>query len=337
MFEQFNNLTFAQWRNRILDVFLYICTKWYMLVLAALLAMGVGYLKRSEPVTSYSASFSFVLSTETKSSGLTGLASQFGLEMGTGGSENIFSGDNIVELFKSRKMVSYALMHEVEGQNQTLIELMIKKLYPQDVKALLPFPTDPTKFSAKQKAMYERMISTVLGSFNVAKKDKRLIFYLISASSPDPDVAYYIAKYMLDQTSLFFIETKTKVATRSLELLTKEADSISALLGYMFRSTAEMSDRTYNINPSILAQRSGSQLNAAKATALTTAYGEVMRNLEIAKINIQKETPLFQVIDEPVLPLKPQTTAATSLVVRALFGLVFMVILLAFERLSRYL
>jgi uncharacterized protein involved in exopolysaccharide biosynthesis len=44
-------------------------------------------------------------------------------------------------------------------------------------------------------------------------------------------------------------------------------------------------------------------MNQARLTALGAAYTEVMRQLEVAKINIQKETPLYQVIDEPVRPL----------------------------------
>ena len=35
-------------------------------------------------------------------------------------------------------------------------------------------------------------------------------------------------------------------------------------------------------------------------------YGEIMKNLELAKLNLLKETPLVQVIDRPVLPLKKE-------------------------------
>jgi hypothetical protein len=336
MFEQLQNLTLKEWCYRILDVILYIFSKWYLLLLAAVFAAGIGYLFRSRSVTSYSASFSFVLSTETKSSGLTGLASQFGLEVGTGGSENIFAGDNIVELFKSRKMVSYALMHQIEEKHMTLLTLMTQKMYPAQAKQILPFPDEIKNFSPAQKSIYEKLVANITGSFTVFKKDKRLIFYTINATSFDKDIAYYVAKYMLDETSLFFIDTKTKVATRSLELLHKEADSLGLLLGYMYRATAELNDRSFNINPSILTQRSNAQLNTAKSAAVAAAYSEVMRNLEIAKINIQKETPLFQVIDEPVLPLREQTTAAGSILVPMFLGLVLMVAALALERLLKY-
>ena len=334
MFEQFNNLSFKEWVNILLDVFFYWCRKWYLLVLAAVFSGAIGYLYKPAVKESYTATFSFVLSTETKSSGVSGIASQFGLEVGTGGSENIFSGDNIIELFKSRKMVSYSLMHKIDNSDVNLLTYITKKLYSAAAKEVLPYPDNVDQFTVKQKAIFEKIASMVTGSFSVFKKDKKLIFYLISATSPYDDIAYYVARHMLDQTSQFFIETKTKVATRSLELLQKEADSLSNLLGKMFQSTAAMNDRSFNINPSILSQRAGAQLYQAKSSALAAAYTEVMRNLEIAKINIQKETPLFQVIDEPVLPLAVQRTNVSAYVYYAAYvGLLLMIVFLTIERL----
>ena len=36
----------------------------------------------------------------------------------------------------------------------------------------------------------------------------------------------------------------------------------------------------------------------------STAYTEIIKNLEMAKITLQKETPLIQIIDQPVFPLE---------------------------------
>jgi capsule polysaccharide export protein KpsE/RkpR len=124
---------------------------------------------------------------------------------------------------------------------------------------------------------------------------------------------------MLNQTSRYFIQTKTDVAATSVILLKREADSLSLALRNAYNSTAEMIDRTYNLNPSVSIQRSGTQFNQAKATAISAAYVEVMRNLEIAKINLQKETPLFRIIDEPELPLPAYTPSTISPIVKFFF------------------
>ncbi len=135
---------------------------------------------------------------------------------------------------------------------------------------------------------------------------------------------------MLDQTSRFFIETKTGTAKKGLKLLQKEADSLATVLSGTFHSTASMADRTYNINPSLTAQRSGTQLNQAKVIAIGAAYTEVMRGLEAAKINVLKETPLFSVIDEPDLPLAPETiNLRKRSIMMGILGFIFTVIVLS--------
>jgi uncharacterized protein involved in exopolysaccharide biosynthesis len=74
--------------------------------------------------------------------------------------------------------------------------------------------------------------------------------------------------------------------------------------------------------------------NQAKATALSAAYIEAVRNLELAKINVQKETPLFRVIDEPDLPLAPQKKSATRyLVLVGLAATAFITVILLLFRL----
>ncbi|NNU33101.1 hypothetical protein HK413_00920 [Mucilaginibacter sp. S1162] len=163
------------------------------------------------------------------------------------------------------------------------------------------------------------------------KKDKKLIFYLITATSSDANTAYYIAKCMLSETSRYFIDTKTTVSATSVKLLQREADSLGTVLRGIYSSTATIIDRTYNLNPSISSQRSGSLFGQAKANALAGAYTEVMRNLEIAKINLQKETPLYKIIDESELPLAPVRASTTHhiLFVSEIFVLIMLIILVA--------
>ncbi len=336
--QQLSRLTFRQWRIIILDVLLFVGRRWYMVLLALIASVVIGYFCRPTKQTTYTATFTFVLSTETKSGGITGLASQLGLEVGAGGSENIFSGDNILELFKSRKMVTSAFKHPVDDSGTDMLAYLVKKLYPDQAKQVLPFPANETRFNPAQKNMFERMIELVTRSFSVGKKDKKLIFYYISSTTASPDISYLVAKNMLDQTSEFFIETKIRVATTSMQLLQKEADSLGRLLGYTYQSTASLADRTFNINPSILVQRSGAQLGQAKAAALSAAFAEVMRNLELSKINIQKETPLFQVIDEPVLPIAAQSNDVNvGLYYAGFLGLFLMIGLLCVERLLTWI
>jgi hypothetical protein len=313
----------------------YLLKKWRFLLLALLIGLAVGYIRIRTKLPVYSSSISFVLSTDPRpNSGMVTLAAQLGFDAISGNPDNIFSGDNIIELFKSRKLIGAALMSEINPKtHERLLDLIARKQYQQLYTSSGPFGNDPDKFSPAQKELYRLIITKAGQSFIVFKKDKKLIIYIITATATNPDIAYYTSKLVLDQTYQYFIDTKTKVSATSVKLLQHEADSLANVLSNIYSSTAFMNDRTYNLNPAISIQRSGMMFNQAKAAAFAAAYAEVMRNLEIAKINLQKETPLYRVIDEPELPLLPgRESILKHLAITGSIAFLLMAILLAAER-----
>ncbi len=332
MLELLEEFSLYQWVSNARNWVIYFLRNWIYLLLAIISGTVIGYIyiKDTKPV--YTASLTFVLATESKSAGISGLASQFGLEVGGMGNESIFAGDNILELFKSRKLITKMLLHEVKGKNINLLNLigeeqnMFKKGFPK-------FPDDTAKFTPVQNKLFRKIVNSTTASINVSKKDKKLSFYIVDATSASEGVAYYMVENIVEVTSRYFIDTKLKVARQNLELLTKEADSLKNLLGTTIEATAYVSDRTYNMNPSIVIQRSGIQLNQARMAALSVAYSEVMRNLEIAKISVQKETPLFEVIDEPQTPLAIIVPDNRKSIIRdAGISVFFMLVLLVMSR-----
>ena len=79
-----------------------------MLFILVGFALGTVFYYRQKP--KYRAVCTFIL--EEKSSGgggLSGLASQFGLNIGSLSGGSIFSGDNIINILKSKKVVEQVL------------------------------------------------------------------------------------------------------------------------------------------------------------------------------------------------------------------------------------
>ena len=298
---------FNFWKSKIWGALLFLVSKWMLLLATAVLCAIIGYITFKPQAPTYTANITFVLSTDQRGGGnnsLAGIAAQLGFDATTSSSENIFSGENIIELFKSRQLIGTALMSKIDStSDQNLLTYIAEHQFTKRYHKVGPFSSDPSKFSTAQLQLYRSIISYVGRSYLVFKKDKKLIFYVISAKSNDPNIAYYTAKCVLKQTSDYFISTKTKVAATSVFLLQKEADSLGNVLRNLYTTSASMIDRTYNLNPSITVQRSSSQFNQSKAAAMAGAYSEVLRSLEMAKISLQKETPLYRIIDEPELPL----------------------------------
>lgn len=305
MFDWLEKLTLKDLIQLFKSWFVYLLKKWYVLLLFVAFGAGYGYWSTYKILPTYAANITFVLSTETKSAsgGLGGLAAQFGLDAGAGGNENVFSGDNIIELFKTRKIAERALLQKIDGTNLCFAEYIHEKIKGNKPLALGSFPSEVDSLSTAQLAIVRKYSGLLSKSISVYKKDKKLSYYTITANGTSEAFTYFAANLVLKETSEFFIETKTKVARKNLALLEKEADSLYNILGGTVNQSANITDKTFNINPSLIKQRAPVQMNQARLTALGAAYTEVMRQLEVAKINIQKETPLYQVIDEPVRPL----------------------------------
>jgi len=295
----------------IVSWFKYLLSKWLFIGIVSALgaAAGFWYAYNAEPT--YKASISFVLASNAASGGgLMGLASQFGLDLGSGNTD-AFAGDNIIALMKSRKMVQEALLKKPEGSNTSLINIIGKEMKldkgldeNERTKGAFPFPDDAGKMTLIQDSLFRGIYFGVEESMlDVSKPDESQGIYVVSTNSVNETFSYYLTKYLVAVTSAFYIDTKLSSAKKSLAMLQNEADSIRNILGGAITSVGTEADRTFNLNPAYQVQRSGAQQSQVRVSALGTAYGEVLKNLEIAKISLQKETPLYQVIDEPVLPL----------------------------------
>lgn len=297
--------------KKIIEWTKYLFSKWLLIGVIVAIGAGLGYLYAylSKPV--YEASISFVLSNNTATSGgLYGLASQFGINLG-GGGDDVFEGDNIISLMKSRKMLQQALFKKTP-EKISLVNMLAKDLkldegwQAQDrTKGAYPFPDDPAKMTMIQDSLFREVYEVVQQKMlDVSKPDKKLSVYAVTAKTGNEEFSYYLTKFVVDVTSKFYIDTKTSVARQNLSMIQNEADSIKRLLGGTITSAAAQTDLTFNLNPAYQVQRSGIQQSQVSAGALGEAYGEVLKNLELAKITLQKETPLYQVIDESTLPLK---------------------------------
>ena len=294
--------------------------------------------------STFKAEISFVLSSNSASDGgLMGLANQFGLDLGSSNTD-AFAGDNIISLMKSRKMVEEALLKKPEGSTISLINIIGKEMKldkslaeNERTKGAFPFPDDESKMTLIQDSLFRGIYLNIQESMlDVSKPDKDLGIYIVSTNSVNETFSYYLTKYLVSVTSAFYINTKLSSAKKSLEMLQNEADSLRNLLGGVITSAGAETDRTFNLNPAYQVERSGIQQNQLRASALGTAYGEVLKNLEIAKISLQKQTPLYQIIDEPSLPLLQEKPGKlTSLIIGGFIGAFIIMGILIVRRLLK--
>ena len=98
--------------NNLASLWLYLKRRWLVIAVFALagVLIGVSYSFFKKPV--YTAETTFTVEgDETPTMGISGLAQQFGLDLG-GGKGSLFEGDNIIMFFQSRAMVQKTLLSE---------------------------------------------------------------------------------------------------------------------------------------------------------------------------------------------------------------------------------
>ncbi|MDR0792083.1 MAG: hypothetical protein LBE82_02150 [Chitinophagaceae bacterium] len=296
----------------------YLLSKWLVICITGLIGGGLGLTYAIIKKPTYTGTLVFVLSNNSQntSGGLASIAGQFGIDIG-GGNSGAFEGDNIIELLQSRRIIKGALFKKnaddstilanIIGENADLFKAWKQK---EGLEHSVPFPSDVTKLSPVQDSLVTVMYDFVLKSYlNVFKTDKKLSFYQISVTAPKEIVAVNLTKNTVDEAAKLYIGTKTKTAKENLQMLQREADSIRGKLSGTLYESAATVDETFNLNPALQIQRVPIQKSQIQLQALAAAYAEVLRNLEIAKITLQKETPLYQVIDEPQAPLVKKKTS----------------------------
>ncbi|MNY03534.1 hypothetical protein D3C86_1361610 [compost metagenome] len=88
-----------------------------------------------------------------------------------------------------------------------------------------------------------------------------------------------------------------------MAVLQKQTDSIRAELNGAITGAASASDETFMLNPAMNVRRSPSVRRQVDVQANTAILTELVKQSELAKVTVRKETPLIQVIDRPILPL----------------------------------
>jgi len=302
---------------KIRSVIRYILSKWLKIAFIGFIGslLGILYSYNNKPV--YAAITTFVLEESGGANNLgqyAGLASMVGVDIsGASGGGGIFQGDNLMEFYKSRAVIESTLLSAYpESKNQLLIDRYIEfnKLRDKwkDNKPLysIQFKQQPgQQFSRLQDSVINTIVSDINKSYlSVSKPDKKLSIIEVKVTSPDERFSKCFDEQIVKNVNTFYVATKTKKSLQNLSILQHQTDSIRGALNGALSSVASSLDANPNPNISRQILRVPSQKRQVDAEANKAILTQLVQNLEISKVALRKETPLIQVIDEPVYPLE---------------------------------
>ncbi|WP_291142809.1 Wzz/FepE/Etk N-terminal domain-containing protein [Flavobacterium sp. UBA7680] len=298
----------------------FLLTKWKTIIVIAGIGAAIGLTYSLIKKPTYTATLSFALEDDNGNSnsigGALGLASSLGLDVGGSGG-GMFSSSNLTELFKSRSMVEKTLLLpvNVNGKVISLAEMYIQnnkwreKWEEKPRFASIQFLPNANRktFTRDQDSimgvMYEKLSKSVL---KVEQKDKKISIINIDVSDTDELFAKYFCEGLANKVSDFYVATKSKKARMNMDILERQTDSIRGELNAAITGVAVATDNTFNLNPALNVRKTPSARRQVDVQANTAILTELIKQVELAKVTLRRETPLIQVIDRPILPLPKQ-------------------------------
>ncbi len=293
--------------------FAFFLSKWKTLVIAGIVGIGLGALVSVFKKPVFHAETSFVLE-EGEGGGIgqmSGLASLVGVNLGSlGGTSGLFQGDNIMELYRSDRMLGETLLSPF-NDSQLLIDRYVEfeKLDEKWASKVdfssLDFSLPRENFSVTQDSVIMEVSQLIRDyQLGVVKPDRKLSIIQVTISSKDEPFAKTFNESLVEKVNTFYFETKTKKTGENLAILQTQADSVRSILDESIGAYASATDRVPNANPLLSSATVESKKRQIDVQATGAVYQEIVKNLEIAKVNHRNNSPLIQIIDSPRLPLK---------------------------------
>jgi uncharacterized protein involved in exopolysaccharide biosynthesis len=305
---------------------LFLKSKWLTVLIGFMVGglLGLGYSTLEKP--KYTAILSFALEDEKSGggglSGALGLASSLGIDLGTSAG-GAFSGANLIELMKSRTLIERALLNpiSINNNNVSLAEYYLEfsglkeKLSKKKELANIHYLVNDNrlKFTLQKDSVLGELYKKIVGPnseplLSVGQKDKKISIINVEVTTQDELFSKILAESLVKEVSEFYVASKSKKARNNVAILQIQVDSIRGELNAAISGVAESSDNTFNLNPSLNIKRTPSTKRQVDVQANTAILTQLVTNLEMAKVTLLKETPLIQIIDKPILPLKKEKT-----------------------------
>ncbi|HVG15593.1 MAG TPA: hypothetical protein VM935_11550 [Chitinophagaceae bacterium] len=315
----------------------YLAKRLWLVLLAAGIGAGIGAYYYGVQKPKYEGICTFIL--EEKQSGLGGLgsiASQFGLDMGGMGGGGIFSGDNILDILKSRKIVQQVLLTQVDSTNKlspTLADIYLdfsklKKEWKKrpDLTAI-NFRDSRLTFNQTSDSVlnivYKQIIKKNLVAERVSKKGTIIEVKMISENDT---FSKLMTERLVQEAGKMYLLIKVGTAQQNIYRMQRRSDSLLSLLNN--KSYTAAASQLLDVNPGLRTAIVPVEIATRDKTVIATLYTEVTKNLELSKLMLSQQTPVIQLLDRPGLSLFDNKRSLSFLIFAG--GFIALTICLAF-------
>lgn len=310
--------------------------KWWLIAIIGLLSGLAGIYYASRQKITYQSKLTFALDGGGGDglSGASSLASQFGISLGSGSNE-LFAGDNILEIMRSRRLVEQTLLaiDTFDNKPVTFVQYFLDQSKLPNAKTsnvrdiLFPVGQPRSAFTYQQDSVLYDCYNRFAASYIVADKpDRKYNIYEVNVTNPSEKFTKDFTDRLVAETNDFYIKICTQKAKQTLDILEQRVDMMKGKVNSSIGGKAEIQD--VNLNPAFSAAAVPILKEQANIQVYSGAYAEMFKNLEIAKYQYLKQIPLMQIIDAANYPMKKIKVSKLKTAVGFAFVACFITLLL---------
>lgn len=273
----------------------------------------------------FEAKASFILEEKTGGvgGGLSGLASQFGFDVGSlTGSVGLFAGDNILDIIKSRTIIEKVLLTKVDSNtslhpqtagNETLADLFLQCSKLKEKWANKKNLSAISFSSVSNEKPHSRLQDSVLlviyqkiikHNITVERLNKKGSIFQITTTTSSEVFSKLFTERLVLETLRMYVDLKTSVATRNIIRLETRSDSLMKLLNDKSYKSAAL--QVLDANAAYKTTTVPVEVSQRDKSVTYALYSEVMKNLEASRMGLAGQTPVINMLDQARYPLEDQ-------------------------------
>jgi len=305
--------------HNIIDLIKSMIRHWYIIIGISILGCLLGYFYAKTKKVLYTAYSTFVIESGNSEAGnANGVAAMLGMNIGSG-QGGMFQGESLFELYKSNKVIQEALFTPlVTDSSQLLIQKLLQINEDLSLAVAKNSRVDSliqnASFFLKPEDQFERTRDSLVIKVSnllrdeyliVEKPNKKANIIRVEVNAEDEEFSKLFNERIVLHVNNLYLELKSGKSRENVLILQHKVDSVKAVMMGAISRASIISDETPNLNPTRQSERN-IPLQQSMATTETNKVilNELLRNLEMSKIGLSKETPLIQVLDPVIYPLK---------------------------------
>ena len=232
---------------------------------------------------------------ETRSSSLSGVASLVGINLGSSSFGGEIPATMYPQIVQSVKFKRLLLNKVIDDKNNLTLENYIKNHY--SIKEVEEQNTSDLGMTLNEEQYFN--ILTEILNVSVNQKDG---FISISSEIPNAEYSAKVAKFSRELLQNIIIENKIETARQNL--IFSEAQLIEKKKEFdeIYSKLAFFSDSNLNsVNSFVLNEKNKLE---SEFQIISAVVEEISKQVEQAKLQLKKDTPVFSTIQEAVIPIK---------------------------------